>query len=62
MSQLTDQISNLEFRIACAETNLRWIASEPEYASRREELLAFNLQVIEAAKRKLNELKACQMV
>lgn len=61
MSQHDDQISNLEFRIACAESNLRWIAIEPKYASRREELRAFNLKVIEDAKRKLNELKACQV-
>lgn len=48
-------ITNLEFRIAFAETNLRYIASEPLYEPRREELREFNLKVIEDTKRELAE-------
>lgn len=55
---LDNLITNLEFRIAFAETNLRYIASEPLYAPRREELQEFNLKVIEDAKRELAEIKS----
>ena len=54
---LDNLITNLEFKIAFAETNLRYIASEPLYAPRREELREFNLKVIEDAKRELAEIK-----
>ena len=54
---LDNLITNLEFRIAFAETNLRYIASEP-YEPRREELREFNLKVIEDAKRELAEIKS----
>lgn len=52
---LDNLITNLEFRIAFAETNLRYIASEPLYEPRREELREFNLKVIEDTKRELAE-------
>lgn len=55
---LNNLITNLEFRIAFAETNLRYIASEPLYEPRREELREFNLKVIEDAKRELAEIKS----
>ena len=58
MSQHKDPISHLEFRIQFAETNLRYLAGEPEDTYRREELRAFNLQVIEDAKRELVKAKA----
>ena len=57
MSQHKDPISNLEFRIQFAETNLRYIAGAEESA-RKEELRAFNLQVIEDAERELVKAKA----
>jgi hypothetical protein len=57
MSQHKDPISNLEFRIQFAETNLRYIAGAEESA-RKEELRALNLQVIEDAERELVKAKA----
>ena len=57
MIHQNDPISNLEFRIQFAETNLRYIAGAEESAQ-KEELRTFNLQVIEVAKRELVKAKA----
>ena len=57
MSHHNDPISNLEFKIQFAKTNLQYLAGAEESA-RKEELRAFNLQVIEDAKRELVKAKA----
>ena len=51
----TDPIKNLEFKIAFSQTNLRYLAGEPE-SEKREKLIKFNKKEIDAAKKELEDL------
>jgi hypothetical protein len=49
-------IRNLEFKIAFSETNLRYLAGEPE-SEKREKLIKFNSEEIDQARKEIEKLQ-----